>query len=787
LRDGASAQYGSDAIAGVLNLNLKKEKGLSAQVSYGANITPKANDHRGDYDGEQGQLDLNYGTDLGKKGGFINLTFSAQFRNPTFRAGTFDGTIFNAYNAIEQRALEAGDNLSNYFSNSNVNAAPQLLGLIKNYAGEVNYFNSSFLSQIQNATSLTSLRSILSKDVTDDELAYRQLTRKDFNMHVGQSRLRGTQFFLNTELPISDSWKFYAFGGQSYRYGEAGGFFRRPNQARTFTGLHPNGYLPWITTDIQDSSISAGFKGEAGAWHIDVSNTFGRNEFAYTIKHTGNTSLRFASPSSFDAGKLSFLQNTLNLDFSRALNLFEKANLSLGAEQRHEAYSIVAGDESSYATYDLSGRVQDGNTPNNQKPTDFFGAYLPGGAQVFSGLREESALTKTRNVWAGYAEFETVPVASASVAQVHRARLFSGEAVAVKVLRPDIRPVIEQDLALLRFCAGWVERLFADGKRLRPREVVDEFDKYLHDELDLMREAANCSQLGRNFKDSAMLTVPKVFYDYCAREVLTIEWMDGTPVSDTAALKAQGTDLHKLAEYGVEIFFTQVFRDGFFHADMHPGNILVAPGNRYIALDFGIVGSLTDYDKRYLAINFLAFFNRDYHRVATAHIESGWVPPDTRAEELEAAVRAVCEPVFNKPISQISFGLVLMRLFEVSRRFHVEIQPQLVLLQKTLLNIEGLGRQLDPDLDLWATAKPFLVKWMHAQVGPKALWRNLKNEAPDWAEILPALPRKIAALVDENRQQEMRDAYVRLVKIQQRQSLWLAVIALALVLILLFK
>ena len=407
LRDGASAQYGSDAIAGVLNLNLKKEKGLSAQVSYGANITPKANDHRGDYDGEQGQLDLNYGTDLGKKGGFINFTFSAQFRNPTFRAGTFDGTIFNAYNAIEQRALEAGDNLSNYFSNSNVNADPQLLGLIKNYAGEVSYFNSSFLSQIQNATSLTSLRSILSKDVTDDELAYRQLTRKDFNMHVGQSRLRGTQYFLNTELPISDSWKFYAFGGQSYRYGEAGGFFRRPNQARTFTGLHPNGYLPWITTDIQDSSISAGFKGEAGAWHIDISNTFGRNEFAYTIKHTGNTSLRFASPSSFDAGKLRFLQNTLNLDFSRALNLFEKANLSLGAEQRHEAYSIVAGDESSYATYDLLGRVQDGNTPNNQKPTDFFGAYLPGGAQVFSGLREESALTKTRNVWAGYSEFET--------------------------------------------------------------------------------------------------------------------------------------------------------------------------------------------------------------------------------------------------------------------------------------------------------------------------------------------------------------------------------------------
>ena len=237
----------------------------------------------------------------------------------------------------------------------------------------------------------------------------------------------------------------------------------------------------------------------------------------------------------------------------------------------------------------------------------------------------------------------------------------------------------------------------------------------------------------------------------------------------------------------MEIFFTQVFRDGFFHADMHPGNILVAADNRYIALDFGIVGTLTDYDKRYLAINFLAFFNRDYHRVATAHIESGWVPADTRAEELEAAVRAVCEPVFNKPISQISFGLVLMRLFEVSRRFNVEIQPQLVLLQKTLLNIEGLGRQLDPDLDLWKTAKPFLVRWMNEQVGPKALWRNLKNEAPDWAQIIPSLPRKISALIDENRQQEMRDAYVHLVKVQQRQSLWLGVIAVVLLLILLFK
>ncbi|PSJ81222.1 ubiquinone biosynthesis regulatory protein kinase UbiB [Neisseria iguanae] len=386
-----------------------------------------------------------------------------------------------------------------------------------------------------------------------------------------------------------------------------------------------------------------------------------------------------------------------------------------------------------------------------------------------------------------YAEFETEPVASASIAQVHKARLHSGEEVAVKVLRPNILPVIEQDLALMRLGAGWLERLFADGKRLKPREVVAEFDKYLHDELDLMREAANASQLGRNFTCSDMLVIPKVFYDYCNRDVLTIEWMEGTPVSDIPTLKTKGIDLKKLADYGVEIFFTQVFRDGFFHADMHPGNILVADDNRYIALDFGIIGSLTDYDKRYLAINFLAFFNRDYHRVATAHIESGWVPAGTRAEELEAAVRSICEPIFNKPISQISFGLVLMRLFEVSRCFNVSIQPQLVLLQKTLLNIEGLGRQLDPDLDLWATAKPFLTKWMDEQIGLKALFNNLKNEAPAWAQILPGLPRKLNALADENHRQGMHNAYLHLIKVQQRQSLWLGLIAIALLLILIFK
>lgn len=386
-----------------------------------------------------------------------------------------------------------------------------------------------------------------------------------------------------------------------------------------------------------------------------------------------------------------------------------------------------------------------------------------------------------------YAEFEPNPIASASIAQVHKARLFTGEQVAVKVLRPNLEAVIEQDLALMKFAATWLERLFADGKRLKPREVVAEFDKYLHDELDLMREAANASQLGRQFANSKMLIVPQVYFDYCSRDVLTIQWMDGIPISEIGRLQASGIDVKKLARYGVEIFFTQVFSNGFFHADMHPGNILVAPDGRYIALDFGIVGSLTDYDKRYLAINFLAFFNRDYHRVATAHIESGWVPPNTRAEDLEAAVRTVCEPIFNKPLSEISFGLVLMRLFETSRRFNVEIQPQLVLLQKTLLNIEGLGRQLDPDLDLWVTARPFLVKWMDTQIGARALLKNLKDEAPDWAEILPSLPRKINALVDENKQQEMRDAYVHLIESQRKQNFWLGVIAVVLLLILLFK
>ncbi|UXY16376.1 ubiquinone biosynthesis regulatory protein kinase UbiB [Chitiniphilus purpureus] len=374
-----------------------------------------------------------------------------------------------------------------------------------------------------------------------------------------------------------------------------------------------------------------------------------------------------------------------------------------------------------------------------------------------------------------YAEFDLQPVASASIAQVHCARLFDGRAVAVKVLRPGIAPVIESDLALLRTMAALVEKLFVDGKRLRPREVVAEFDKYLHDELDLMVEAGNAAQLRRNFLGSDQLIVPEVFYDWTSRQVLTLEWMDGIPIGRIDALVEAGIDLKKLSRFGVEIFFTQVFRHGFFHADMHPGNIFVAPDNRYIALDFGIVGTLSERDKQYLAINFLAFFNRDYRRVATAHIESGWVPRQTRIEELEAAVRTACEPIFDRPISQISFGQVLLRLFETSRRFNVEIQPQLVLLQKTLLNIEGLGRQLDPELDLWDTAKPFLERWMNEQIGWRGFVANLRREAPQWAALLPSLPRRLNALGDA--EQVMVAGYYGLMREQRRRNWLLGAIA----------
>jgi ubiquinone biosynthesis protein len=369
-----------------------------------------------------------------------------------------------------------------------------------------------------------------------------------------------------------------------------------------------------------------------------------------------------------------------------------------------------------------------------------------------------------------YASFDPQPVASASVAQVHFATLPDGKEVAVKILRPNILPVVQRDLALLDSAALLIERVFADGPRLKPREVVSEFGKHLYDELDLMREAANCSQLRRNFAGSPLLGVPEVHWDWCTPSVMTMQRMHGTPISQVDKLVEQGVDIPRLARAGVEIFFTQVFRDGFFHADMHPGNIFITPGGQYLALDFGIMGTLTDVDKNYLAQNFLAFFQRDYKRVAQAHLEAGWVPAGTRIDEFEAAIRSVCEPVFDRPISEISFGRFLLRLFQASRRFNVEIQPQLVMLQKTLLNIEGLGRQLYPQLDLWETAKPFLERWMKEQVGLRGFMRNLKNEAPQWATLAPQMPRLLHQALQRDPVEPVRDRLERLLAEQKHQT-----------------
>ncbi len=376
-----------------------------------------------------------------------------------------------------------------------------------------------------------------------------------------------------------------------------------------------------------------------------------------------------------------------------------------------------------------------------------------------------------------FSKFDPVPVASASVAQVHFATLHpgpsetTGREVAVKVLRPGIARIIQHDLALLDVGAWLIEKLFSDGKRLRPREVVDEFRKTLAEELDLMREGSNAALLKRNFNHSPLMRVPAVHFDVTRESVMVMERIHGVPISQVDALRAAGVSIPQLAKNGVEIFFTQVFRDGFFHADMHPGNIFVglegADKGKYLAVDFGICGTLSEVDKNYLAINFLAAFRQDYKRFAEAHIESGWVPANTRVEELEAAVRACCEPYFDKPIKDISFGHLLMRLFAMSRRFNVEIQPQLVLLQKTLLQIEGLGRQLDPDLDLWKTGKPYLERWMSEQLGWRGFVRRMKEEAPALTQLLPQLPRLTHAFL--SRPAQDRELLARLEAMQARQ------------------
>lgn len=392
-----------------------------------------------------------------------------------------------------------------------------------------------------------------------------------------------------------------------------------------------------------------------------------------------------------------------------------------------------------------------------------------------------------------FSEFAVTPLASASIAQVHTARLRLADGTApevvIKVIRPDIEQQIQADLALMADLAIAAARFLPDGKRLRPREVVAEYRKTILDELDLQREAANAIQLRRNFEGSESLYIPFVYSDHSRKNVMVMERIYGIPVSDTERLIANGTDMELLAKRGVEVFFTQVFRDSFFHADMHPGNIFVAPDKphnpQYIGIDCGIVGTLNREDKRYLAENFVAFFNRDYRKVAELHVDSGWVPADTSIEEFESAIRTVCEPIFQKPLAEISFGQVLMNLFNTARRFNMQVQPQLVLLQKTLLYIEGLGRQLYPQLDLWKTAKPFLENWVKQQMGPWAMLRQIKENLPFWAEKLPEMPTLLHSYLQQQpRSQQQLLAQLQLLQQTQQQqgrSLKLMIVAAALI------
>ncbi|GAA0565403.1 ubiquinone biosynthesis regulatory protein kinase UbiB [Rheinheimera aquimaris] len=398
------------------------------------------------------------------------------------------------------------------------------------------------------------------------------------------------------------------------------------------------------------------------------------------------------------------------------------------------------------------------------------------GAQAQQLIEQALELEDIAQLFSG---FEQTPLASASIAQVHSARLIQPDGnladVVIKVIRPDIRQQILADLALMETLADAAARFLPDGKRLRPREVVSEYRKTILDELDLQREAANAIQLRRNFDNSDSLYIPFVYSDYSRPNVMVMERIYGIPVSDIAALQAQGTDMELLAKRGVEVFFTQVFRDSFFHADMHPGNIFVSRDNpqnpKYIGIDCGIVGTLNAEDKRYLAENFVAFFNRDYKKVAQLHVDSGWVPAHTKVEEFESAIRTVCEPIFQKPLAEISFGHVLLNLFNTARRFDMQVQPQLVLLQKTLLYIEGLGRQLYPQLDLWKTAKPFLENWVKQQVGLPAIWRQVKENLPFWAEKLPQMPNLLHQYLEQGpKQQRQLLQQLQHLAVQQRKT-----------------
>lgn len=400
----------------------------------------------------------------------------------------------------------------------------------------------------------------------------------------------------------------------------------------------------------------------------------------------------------------------------------------------------------------------------------------------------EKALGKP--VSALFASFESTPLASASVAQVHCAILHTGEQVVVKVVRPGIEKIIRQDIALMFTLARLAAKYHPDGRRLRPVEVVADYELVILDELDMAREAANTSQLRRNFENNKLLYVPQVYWDYTCRNVLTMERISGIPVTDLEALRARGTDLKLLGERGVEIFFTQVFHHSFFHADMHPGNIFVDATDptdpTYIAVDCAIVGSLSDADQYYLGRNLLGIFRRDYREVAQLHVECGWVPPQTRVQDFESAMRAVCEPIFERPISEISFGQLLVYLFQTASRFDMEVQPSLVLLQKTLLNIEGLGRQLYPDLNLWETAQPFLEEWVQQRYSPQSMFKRLQRHAPSWLEQLPQLPEAMLESLQQAREPERRppvqahlqeNSIVQKAALMRRRRYWLAGIA----------